>query len=231
MHLILNDILNFFLPDITEFFPLIISGLTNTITLALIITSTGLIGGVIVLYFTISDQSWIRKASQIYISFFIGTPLLVILFLIYYGLPQYGIETSAFAIIVICFTLNVSAYNASYLMSAYRGLDYSEIEAARAQGFTNLQVYRLVTLPQVLRTSVPALTNQVINNLKDTSIVFLIGYTEFFARMQELASYNFRFFMVYTVAASVYILLAYVIVKTARHFEHSLNFAALGRFL
>ena len=146
-------------------------------------------------------------------------PLIVLLFLMYYGLPQWGITLSPFTVAVIGFTLNVAAYNAAYMTSAYNGLDDSELEAARAQGFNPLQVFRLITLPQVLRLSVPALTNQIIGNLKDSSVAFLIQYTEFFARVQELAATNFQFFWAYLFAALVYLALVSIIVLAARFIE------------
>ncbi|MFU8765855.1 MAG: ABC transporter permease subunit, partial [Haliea sp.] len=97
-----------------------------------------------------------------------------------------------------------------------------EIDAAWAQGFSDRQIFRYITLPQVLRLSVPALTNQCINNIKDSSIAFLIQYTEFFARVQELASTNFQFFKAYMLAAVVYLLLVSVIVLLARQLERRL---------
>ncbi|WP_216155716.1 ABC transporter permease subunit [Polynucleobacter sp. P1-05-14] len=130
-----------------------------------------------------------------------------------------GVRLNPFTVAVIGFTLNVAAYNAAYLTTAFNGLDKTQLEAARAQGFEPSQVFRLITLPQVLRTSVPALTNQVIGNLKDSSITFLIQYTEFFARMQELASTNFQFFKAYLLTALVYLLLVSIIVLVARMIE------------
>jgi polar amino acid transport system permease protein len=143
-------------------------------------------------------------------------PLIVLLFLMYYGLPQWGVKTSPFVIALIGFSLNVAAYNAAYLTTAYNGLDPVEIEAARAQGFSHFQIFRFVILAQVLRLSIPALTNQCINNLKDSSVAFLIQYTEFFARIQELASTNFQFFKAYVLAAIVYLAIVSVIVWIAR---------------
>jgi polar amino acid transport system permease protein len=146
-------------------------------------------------------------------------PLIVLLFLMYYGLPQWGVTLSPFMVAVIGFTFNVAAYNAAYMTTAYNGLDYAELEAAKAQGFSHLQVFRFISLPQVLRLSVPALTNQVVNNLKDSSVAFLIQYTEFFARVQELAATNFQFFRAYLFAALVYLALVSVIVLAARYIE------------
>jgi polar amino acid transport system permease protein len=144
----------------------------------------------------------------------------------YYGLPQWGISLSPFTVAVIGFTFNVGAYNAAYLMSAYGGVDASEIEAGRAQGLSNLQVFRFITLPQALRLSLPSLTNQVIRNLKDSSVAFLIQYTELFARVQELTATNFQLFYGYVFAALVYLFFVSVIVIAARQLEKRVHFLA-----
>jgi polar amino acid transport system permease protein len=208
--------------DLLEQMPLILTGLVNTLQLAVTISITGFILGIFVFYLTVSKNKYVRNTINAYISFFIGMPLIVLLFLMYYGLPQWGVRLSPFTVAVIGFTLNVAAYNAAYLKTAFNGLDVSQIEAATAQGFRPSQIFRLITLPQVLRSSVPALTNQVIGNLKDSSIVFLIQYTEFFARMQELASTNFQFFKAYLLTALVYLALVSVIVLLARSIEKRL---------
>jgi len=205
--------------DLFEQMPLILTGLLNTLQLAVFISISGFLLSIFVFYLTLSKNSLIRNTINSYISFFIGMPLIVLLFLMYYGLPQWGLRLNPFTVAVIGFTLNVAAYNAAYLKTAFNGLDLTQLEAARAQGFSPLQTFRLIVLPQVLRTSVPALTNQVIGNFKDTSITFLIQYTEFFARMQELASSNFQFFKAYSLTALVYLLLVSVIVLVARVIE------------
>jgi polar amino acid transport system permease protein len=205
--------------DLIEQWPLIANGLGQTLLLAVLMSITGLIGGIVVLYLTLSPNAMVRRLTRGYISFFIGMPLIVLLFLIYYGLPQWGVKISPFTVAWLGFTFNVAAYNATYLSTACNGLDQTELDAARAQGFSHAQVFRLITLPQVLRLSVPALTNQVILNLKDTSVAFLIQYTEFFARVQELASTNFQFFKAYAFAALVYLALMSVIVIAARALE------------
>jgi polar amino acid transport system permease protein len=208
-----------FLRDLLEQWPLIWAGLGQTVILAAVISVTGLLAGILVFYLSISRTPWVRRVTQAYISFFIGMPLIVLLFLMYYGLPQWGVRVTPFWIAVVGFTLNIAAYNAGYMGTAYNGLDPMELEAGRAQGFNDRQMFAFITLPQVLRLSVPALTNQVILNLKDTSVAFLIQYTEFFARIQELAATNFQFFKAYMLAASVYLALVSVIVVAARWVE------------
>jgi polar amino acid transport system permease protein len=205
--------------DLLEQLPLILTGLEQTLKLAVFASVSGLLFGIVVFYFSISQRKLIRTVVKAYISFFIGMPLIVLLFLMYYGLPQWGIKCSPFTVALIGFTMNIAAYNAAYLSTAFNGLDRAELEAARAQGFSTFKIFQLIILPQVLRQSIPALTNQCIGNLKDSSVAFLIQYTEFFARVQELASTNFQFFKAYMFAAVVYLCLVSVIVLVARQIE------------
>lgn len=217
-----------FFADLVSYWPQIARGLRDTILLSATITATGLIGGVGVFGLALSQNKFVRFATQSYISLFIGTPLIVFLFLLYYGLPNLGVTWSPFVIAVLGFTLNVSAYNARYLTIAYKGLDQAELQSARAQGFSPFQVFRLITAPQSLRMSVPSLTNQAIQNIKDSSIVFLIQYIEFFAQMQEVASRTFLFFKTYLFTAVVYLLLVSVVVLVARRLERKLAIPGLG---
>ncbi len=205
--------------DLLEQLPLILGGLEQTLKLAVFASVSGLLFGIVVFYFSLSQHKLVRTVVKAYISFFIGMPLIVLLFLMYYGLPQWGIKCSPFTVALIGFTMNIAAYNAAYLGTAFNGLDRAELEAAQAQGFSTFKIFQHIILPQVLRQSIPALTNQCIGNLKDSSVAFLIQYTEFFARVQELASTNFQFFKAYMFAAVVYLCLVSVIVLIARQIE------------
>lgn len=214
------------LPILSELYnswPLIIGGLVKTIILSSVVTVNGLLGGVLVFWLTLSRNRIVQGLTQGYIALLIGTPLIVFLFLLYYGLPGLGVTLSPFTIAAIGFFFNVSAYNARYLSSAFKGLNQTELQAARAQGFSEFQVFHLITAPQAIRMSVPSLTNQAILNIKDSSIVFLIQYTEFFAQMQEIAMSSFLFFEAYVFTALVYLLLVSIIVIAARWIEASVN--------
>jgi len=219
-----------FFADVVAFAPQILAGLGNTLLLSAVITITGLLGGVLVFYTAISQNRLCRKVTEAYISFFIGTPLIALLFLVYYGLPQWGLRLSPLTVAILGFTMNVSAYNARYLMTAYRGLDQDELEAARAQGFNNLQVFSFITLPQVMRLSIPALSNQVILNIKDSSVAFLIQYTEFFAQVQDFAVRNFQFFKAYLMAGLVYLALVSVVVVVSRWLERRFVLPGIRQF-
>ncbi|OYW79891.1 MAG: amino acid ABC transporter permease, partial [Polynucleobacter sp. 32-46-5] len=139
-----------FTRDLLEQMPLILTGLVNTLQLAVSISVSGLLLGILVFYLTLSKNKLVRNSINAYISFFIGMPLIVLLFLMYYGLPSWGVRLSPFTVAFIGFTFNVAAYNAAYLKTAYNGLDKSQLEAASAQGFNPLQIFQLITLPQVL---------------------------------------------------------------------------------
>ncbi|UMB75663.1 amino acid ABC transporter permease [Dickeya fangzhongdai] len=214
-----------FYTDLMEQLPLVFDGIVETCKLAIIVSFSGLLWGIVIFSLSISNQSTVKRMTKIYMDFFIGTPLILILFVIYYGLPQTGIHLSSFVVAVTGFTLNIGAYNASYMTTAYNSLRKYETEAAIVQGFSRWHIFRLIILPQVFITSVPALTNQVINNIKDSSIAFLIQYTEFFSRIQEVASTNFEFFDAYLFAALVYLVFITFIVMLSRVIERKLGIA------
>ncbi|EIU1542383.1 amino acid ABC transporter permease [Salmonella enterica] len=208
-----------FFNDLTEQLPLVVDGIKETCKLALIVSITGFLWGIIIFFLSLSHRPVVKAITRLYMDFFIGTPLILILFVIYYGLPQSGIHLSSFTVAV---TVNVGAYNAAYMTTAYNALNKYETEAAVVQGLNKRQVFLWIILPQVLLSSIPALTNQVINNLKDSTIVFLIQYTEFFARIQEVAATSFKFFHAYLFAAIVYLIGVTFIVGLTRFLEHRL---------
>ncbi|MCY9847940.1 amino acid ABC transporter permease [Pectobacterium jejuense] len=211
-----------FYHELIDQLPLVLDGISQTVKLAIVVSLTGFFWGIFIFFLSISNRPAVKKLTEIYMDFFIGTPLILILFVMYYGLPQTGINLSPFAVAVTGFTLNIGAYNAAYMTTAYNSLNKYETEAAVVQGFSQWQIFRLMILPQVLITSVPALTNQVINNIKDSTIAFLIQYTEFFSRIQEVAATNFEFFSAYLFAALVYLVLISFIVLLSRIIERKL---------
>ncbi|MCO4313824.1 amino acid ABC transporter permease [Pectobacterium versatile] len=211
-----------FYHELIDQLPLVLDGIGETVKLAIVVSLTGFFWGIVIFFLSISNRPAVKKLTEMYMDFFIGTPLILILFVMYYGLPQTGINLSPFAVAVTGFTLNIGAYNAAYMTTAYNSLNKYEAEAAVVQGFSQWQIFRLMILPQVLITSVPALTNQVINNIKDSTIAFLIQYTEFFSRIQEVAATNFEFFSAYLFAALVYLVLISFIVLLSRIIERKL---------
>ena len=175
----------------------------------------------LLLFFLTHPARPVRAAANAFVTFFVGTPLLALLFLAYYGLPAVGIDLSPFAAAFIGFTLNVSAYNARYLMSGYKAISAAELAAAQALGFGRRQTFRLLILPQSFRYAVPGLTSQAINNLKDSSIAFLIQCDGFLSFIQNFTSQNFMFFRGYLLAAAGYLALVVLLTLAARKIQRS----------
>ncbi|KLV05044.1 MULTISPECIES: amino acid ABC transporter permease [Photobacterium] len=149
----------------------------------------------------------LNQLSQLYISFFRGTPLLVQLFLLYYGLPQVfpvfvGID--AFTAAVIGLSLHFAAYMAESIRAAIIGIDRSQREASLAIGMTELQAMRRIILPQATRVALPSLMNYFIDMIKSTSLAFTLGVAEIMAKAQMEASSSFKFFEAFLAVALIY---------------------------
>ena len=196
--------------------PALLSGLKWTIVLSGTASVSGLFGGFFLLFLLTQPSRVIQVAANAFITFFIGTPLLALLFLMYYGLPTIGLDLSPFAAAFIGFTLNVSAYNARYLLSGYKAISPAERMAAQAMGFGRRQTFRVLIIPQSWRYALPGLTSQVINNLKDSSIAFLIQLDGFLAFIQNFTAQNFMFFRGYVFAAAGYLVMVLLLALAAR---------------
>ena len=147
------------------------------------------------------------QLSQLYISFFRGTPLLVQLFLLYYGLPQVFpimIGLDAFSAAVIGLTLHFAAYMAESIRAAIIGVDRSQMEASLSVGMTATQAMQRIILPQATRIALPSLMNYFIDMIKSTSLAFTLGVAEIMARAQMEASSSFRFFEAFLAVALIY---------------------------
>ncbi|WP_026971773.1 amino acid ABC transporter permease [Aliagarivorans marinus] len=143
----------------------------------------------------------------VFISFFRGTPLLVQLFILYYGLPQLIpalIGLDAFSAAVIGLSLHFSAYMAESLRAAIQAVPRSQWEASYAFGMTRIQALRRIVLPQAVRTALPSLMNYLIDLLKSTSLAFTLGLAEIMAKAQMEASSSFKFFESYLAVALIY---------------------------
>ncbi|MGF1722822.1 amino acid ABC transporter permease [Vibrio kyushuensis] len=147
------------------------------------------------------------QLSQLYISFFRGTPLLVQLFLLYYGLPQVFpimVGLDAFGAAVIGLTLHFAAYMAESIRAAIIGIDRSQMEASLSVGMTRSQAMIRIILPQATRIALPSLMNYFIDMIKSTSLAFTLGVAEIMARAQMEASSSFRFFEAFLAVALIY---------------------------
>jgi putative amino-acid transport system permease protein len=163
---------------------------------------------------------------QLFISFFRGTPLLVQLFLFYYGLPQIlpvlaGINGVTAAIIGL--TLHFSAYMAESIRAAILGVDRSQWEAAQAVGMTQTQSMRRIIVPQAARVAAPTLVNYFIDMIKSTSLAFTLGVTEMMGATQKEAAGSFLYFEAFLVVAVLYWAIVEMLSFLQKRLERRLN--------
>ena len=168
----------------------------------------------------------LNQLTIVFISFFRGTPLLVQLFLFYYGLPQL---VSALTVIdgitatIMGLTMHFSAYMAESIRAAIVGVDRSQTEAALSIGMTNGQMMRRIVLPQATRVALPTLMNYFIDMIKATSLAFTLGVTELMGATQKEAAGSFLYFEAFIVAAVIYWIVVEMLSKLQHYLETRLN--------
>ncbi|PXA88194.1 cystine ABC transporter permease [Caulobacter sp. D4A] len=184
--------------------PLLLKGAIYTVALSLIGMGLGLVLGFGLALMRLSRSPLLRWPAAIYVSAFRGTPLLVQLFLIYYGLPQLGLELPPLVAAGIGFSLNVAAYAGEILRSAIAAVDKGQWEAAAVLGLTRGQAMRRIILPQAARTAVAPLSNSFISLVKDTSLAATIQVPELFRQAQLITARTYEIFAMYLSAAAIY---------------------------
>ena len=190
-----------------KIFPKVLVGLKTTLIIAITSMIIGLIIGLILAMIRVYKIPVIKQIAEVYISFFRGTPLLVQLFILYFGLPQIFPELkdmSAYLAAIIGIGLNSSAYIAEVLRSSIGAIDKGQMEACYSLGMTKAQGLTRIVLPQAFRIAIPPLGNVFIDNIKSSSLAFTLGVVEILAQAQMIAADSFKFFEPYVIAALIY---------------------------
>ncbi|PPB47915.1 amino acid ABC transporter permease [Arthrobacter pityocampae] len=188
----------------TSFWPMLSGGLTGTIPLSLASFAIGLALALVVALMRISGQPVLAGIARFYVSVIRGTPLLVQLFVIFYGMPSIGVTLDPWPSAIIAFSLNVAGYAAEILRAAILSVPKGQWEAGHTIGMSRTLTLRRVILPQAARVSVPPLSNTFISLVKDTSLASLILVTELFREAQQIAAYSQQFMLIYMEAAAIY---------------------------
>lgn len=208
---------------IDSLWPLLQALLTGTIPLT---AASFAIGIVIALFAALARISsiWIlRSIASIYISIIRGTPLLLQLFIIFYGLPAFGIVFDPWPSAILAFSLNVGGYAAETIRAAILSIPKGQWEAASTVGLNRGQALRKVILPQATRVAIPPLSNTLISLVKDTSLASVVLVTEIFRTAQEIAGPTFEFFLMYALAGVYYWLLSQALAFGQARIEKRLN--------
>lgn len=203
--------------------PLLEGMLTGTIPLTAISFVLGLAIALVVALARISNLRALRFSAAAFISIIRGTPLLLQLFIIFYGLPSFGIVFDPWPSAIIAFSLNVGGYAAETLRAAIESIPRGQWEAASTIGLSRAQALRFVILPQAARVAVPPLSNTLISLVKDTSLASAVLVTEIIRKAQELAAPTFQFFLLYGLAAVYYWILSQGLSFAQARLERRLN--------
>jgi cystine transport system permease protein len=203
--------------------PLLTGAITGTIPLALASFSLGLLLALLVALMRLSRNRLISGAARIYISVIRGTPLLVQLFVIFYGLPSVGITISPWPSAIIAFSLNVGGYAAEVIRAAILSVPKGQWEAGHTIGMSRRQTLVRIILPQAARVSVPPLSNTFISLVKDTSLASLILVTELFRVAQQVAAFSQEFMLLYLEAAVIYWIICLVLASGQSALEKRLD--------
>ena len=209
---------------LAEALPRILSaGLTMTIPLTIISFVLAMLIATVVALVQYAQVPVLRQIARFYIWVIRGTPLLVQLFIIFYGLPSVGILLDAFPAAVIAFAINEGAYCAETMRAALESVPQGQLEAGYCVGMSWWQIMRRIVLPQALRTAVPSLSNSLIGMVKDTSLASNITVAEMFMAGQRVAARTYIFLPIYCEVAVVYLLFCTVITKLQSLLERWLN--------
>jgi cystine transport system permease protein len=191
--------------------PMIVGAITGTIPLALSSFAIGLVLALVLALMRLSRRKWLSSIARGYISVVRGTPLLVQLFVIFYGLPPLGVVIDPWPSAIIAFSINVGGYAAEVIRAAILSVPKGQWEAAYMIGMSHQRALTRIILPQAARVSVPPLSNTFISLVKDTSLASLILVTELFRVAQEIAAFSREFMALYLEAALLYWIICLVL--------------------
>jgi cystine transport system permease protein len=202
--------------------PVLAQGAVLTIKFAVLSMIFGLLAASVLAVMGISHNRALNWVARIYVSLIRGTPLLVQIFVIYYGLPSLGISLDPTPAGVIALSANVAAYLSESMRGAILGIQRGQWLAAYSLGLSRSQTLRYVIAPQALRTAVPSLSNSLISLIKDTSLVSVITVTELLRSAQEVIASTYQPLPLYLAAAAVYWVLCQVLEWLQHWYEQRL---------
>ena len=205
--------------------PSILQGLEFTLQCSLSSVCGGMIIGIPLGVIRVWRVPILGKLGEVYVSLFQGTPILVQLFIAHYALPQIisGYVPTAFQSVVITFSLNSAAYISEIIRAGINGVDKGQSDAAMALGLNRFQVMRYIIMPQALRNVLPALVNEIVDMLKETSVVSIIGGMDMLFRVKAVWNSDFIYLEPLLVVALVYYIMVMGIRLLARYIERRLN--------
>ncbi|MFD3158571.1 amino acid ABC transporter permease [Haloimpatiens sp. FM7330] len=218
---------------LSQYYKFFLSGTKNTIIISIFTVFLGVIFGIFLALMKLSKNKILKFTASTYIEFVRGTPILVQLFIIYYGLPMLGIplpkipgmgsEASDILAGIITLSINSTAYVAEIIRSGIQSIDKGQMEAASSLGISNKIAMRYVIIPQAFKNILPALGNEFITIIKESSIVSIIGVPELMYNTDTIRGNTFKPFAPLIVAAFIYFILTFTLSKLLNLFERRMS--------
>ena len=213
--------------------PDVLSALPTTLLLTLVSTIIGVIVGAGIAFVKMEDTPIFKQIAVVFTSFIRGTPILIQMFLVYYGLPMFlgyvGINTddvSPLIYLFITYGLNMAAFLSEIIRAALESVPASQREAALTSGYTKRQIYFKIIFPQAVIIAVPSFATMVISLLQDTSLAFTIGVLDVVGKAKALGTATFHTVEAYISAMIIFIILSFILERFFRWIEKRSNFTS-----
>ena len=206
-----------------SFWQILLPGLQMTIPLTVISFTLGLVIALFTALVQVANIRVLKHLARFYVWVIRGTPLLVQLFVVFYGLGDMGIVLDAFPAAIIVFSINTGAYASETIRAAIESVPAGQLEAGYCVGMTYAQTMRRIILPQALRTAFPPLSNSLIGLVKDTSLASNITITEMFMATRRIAGRTFDSFALYCEVGLIYLLMCTVLTRVQRVCEQRMK--------
>lgn len=211
---------------LVEYIPILVGYLPITLEIFSASLILGLILGVLVAIPKLYKIPVLKELATIYISFIRGTPILIQLFLVYYGLPAilgiFGFDISrmdTMIFVIITYTIHNGGQFAEIFRAAVKSVDYGQIEAAQSIGMSSQKTFIRIILPQAFRIALPNIGSAAVSSLKDTSLAFSIGVMDMMGRGETLISATMRTFEIYIGLAIIYYVIVVIIEQAFKWLE------------
>ena len=214
---------------IDSFWDILIPGLTVTIPLTAISFAIAMVIAIAVALVQFAGIRGLRQLARFYIWVVRGTPLLVQLFIVFYGLPNAGIRLDPLPAAIIVFSINEGAYCAETIRAALESVPSGQMEAGQCVGMSYMQIIRRIVLPQAMRTAFPTLANSLIAMVKDTSLAANITVTEMFMVTRRIVARTYEPLILYIEVGLIYLLFCTVLTKVQSLGEKRLNARGMAR--
>jgi len=203
-------------------------GFSVTLLLTVVALSVGFVIGVVVALGRVYGNKIIAAICIGFIEIIRGTPLLVQLFILYFGLPSVGIRLDPLSAALIGLSINSGAYQAEYLRGSLQSIESGQMIAARTLGMSKLRSIQYIILPQALRITIPAWSNELIYLLKYTSIAYIIQVNELFAEARFIASDSFRYLEMFAIIAIIYLVTTIIFTEIIDRVEKRFRIPGIG---